>query len=119
MRPPGLRIRLRRGFGGHVHGALAALLVLAAIALVLTVAHFIAKARAETVHEWIHRTHPACCTGQDCFPVNARKVPAGWIVEWHGEMMPYSGPIAPSPADTWACGTRERIRCLFIEGGIS
>jgi hypothetical protein len=76
-------------------------------------------ANGETVPEWIHRTHQACCNHLDCVPVNARRVPAGWIIEWHGEMIPYNGPVAPSPAETTACGTPERIRCLFLSGGTS
>ena len=110
MKPRGLR----------VHGALAAILVLFAIACVLVVAHFIAKAaRAEAVHEWIHRTHPSCYSGADCHAVSARKDGPLWIVHWHGHETPYLGQTLPSPAETWACGTPSRIRCLFLSGGVS
>ena len=111
---------MTRPQGLQVHGALAAMLVLLVLALVLTVAHFIAKsARAETVPEWIHRTHHACCDHRDCVAVHAWKSGPVWMVHWHGVETPYLGQIAPSPAETVACGTPERIRCLFIEGGIS
>ena len=109
MRPRGLRIG----------GAGASIAILAAIAAALVAAHFIAKARAEGVHDWIHRTHPSCCTGRDCEPVAARRNGAGWIVTWHGHETPYLGEVRQSPAETWACGTPERIRCLFISGGTS
>lgn len=80
---------------------------------------YVKAAHSETVQEWIHRTTPSCCDHRDCVPVNARKTAAGWVVEWHGEMMPYNGQIGQSPGETTACGTPERIRCLFLSGGTS
>lgn len=80
---------------------------------------WIKPVKAETVQEWIHRTNAQCCDHRDCLSVEARPDHGIWIVRWHDEDVPYTGPIGQSPGDTVACGTPTHIRCLFLNGGTS
>lgn len=95
------------------------LITFVCIILALCLGVWIGAARSETVQQWIHRVYPSCCDHRDCFPVHAWPSNGGWIVHWHGVEVPYLGEVRPSPGETYACGTRGWVRCLFISGGVS
>ena len=99
-----------------------ALAILTALAVAASCAILTPGARAQDARQqWIHENAPHCCNHEDCWPANARFAGRGYAVE---TISPFplrarntvpAREVIPWPfAETYACWTRMRVRCLFM-----
>lgn len=96
----------------------------AVIALLVAAALLILLSQKSMAHDWYDF---ACCSGQDCVPVNASSVsptPGGWLIKETGEVIPYGDPRERKSKDSgfhrckmhsYINGVKaDATRCLYV-----